>query len=197
MYPNIDFDSDSNEDTSKFLLILEYHCGKCKLSFKKKQSFVDHIFICENYSHPQSSHFILTQTKFNDIHWDHLIKLNNFKENCHRSYHSYVGDHKDVVCGCGATKIFGLTFHMGNLHAGIIPKGTSHFVLRVKIPKTRNPVQIFLPIEHKPLHENDLFVCPCNPFKKLPYRAFANHIVKRHEGKSPLFYMRNNLSEGP
>ena len=56
----------------------------------------------------------------------------------------------------------------------------------------KNPVCLFLPIEPRPENEKDMFVCPCNPQKKLLYRAFANHIVKRHNGKSPVFYMRRN-----
>ena len=81
---------------------------------------------------------------------------------------------------------------MNNYHLGVIPKGTSHFFLRYKIPKVKNPVCLFLPIEPRPENEKDMFVCPCNPQKKLLYRAFANHIVKRHNGKSPVFYMRRN-----
>jgi hypothetical protein len=97
-----------------------------------------------------------------------------------------------VVCGCGATKILGLAMHFSNFHSGIVPKGSSHFVLRVKLPKHKNPVSIYLPIEPKLSNENNLFVCPCKPLKKLTYRSFANHIVKRHEGKSPMFYMMKN-----
>jgi hypothetical protein len=84
---------------------------------------------------------------------------------------------------------------MNNYHAGAIPKGTSHFFIRYKIPKVKTPVFIFLPIEPKPENEKYTFVCPCKPQKKLHYRAFANHIIKRHHGKSPLFYMSKNIYE--
>ena len=58
---------------------LEYYCGKCQLLFNKKSSFIDHIFVCGGFYHPESSHFILNQTKFNDVHWDHLMKLKDFQ----------------------------------------------------------------------------------------------------------------------
>jgi hypothetical protein len=34
------------------------------------------------------------------------------------------------------------------------------------------------------------FVCPCDPWKKYDYGKFVNHIIKRHEGKSPIFCMK-------
>jgi hypothetical protein len=34
------------------------------------------------------------------------------------------------------------------------------------------------------------FVCPCDPWKKYDYAKLVNHIIKRHEGKSPIFCMK-------
>ena len=34
------------------------------------------------------------------------------------------------------------------------------------------------------------FVCPCKPWKKLSYDNFVKHVLKRHDGRTPKFYMR-------
>lgn len=34
------------------------------------------------------------------------------------------------------------------------------------------------------------FVCPCKPWKKLSYDDFVKHVLKRHDGRTPKFYMR-------
>jgi hypothetical protein len=36
----------------------------------------------------------------------------------------------------------------------------------------------------------DEFVCPCKPWKKMAYGVFVRHIIKRHDGKTPKFYMK-------
>jgi hypothetical protein len=79
-------------------------------------------------------------------------------------------------------------------HQWIYPQGTSHIIIRVRLLKLSSTVHVCLPVNPNPQNHNDIFICPCNPFKKLPYTVFVNHVIKRHEGKTPIFYMKRNDS---
>jgi len=81
-----------------------------------------------------------------------------------------------------------------NNHHWNFPKGTSHIIVRVKLLKLVGSVNLCLPVNPNAQNRNDEFVCPCNPFKQLPYTVFVNHVIKRHEGKTPIFYMKRNDS---
>lgn len=97
---------------------------------------------------------------------------------------------ENVRCGCGEelhSKRYGI--HIRDKHSGNVQKGSSHVILRMMFPSNHSET-ICLPVDSKGISEDYEFVCPCDPWKKYKYAEFVNHIIKRHEGKSPKFWMR-------
>ena len=49
---------------------------------------------------------------------------------------------------------------------------------------------LFLPSFIKNTNPDHEFVCPCKPWKKLSYEEFSKHLIRRHGGKTPKFFMK-------
>ncbi len=78
-----------------------------------------------------------------------------------------------------------------NHHRYKNPKGSSHILIRMVFSKAQGSVySIAFPINLKNVNPDYEFICPCNPWKKLSYENFVNHVVKRHERITPKFVMR-------
>lgn len=55
---------------------------------------------------------------------------------------------------------------------------------------SRNLSHLFLPLTIENTNSAHDFVCPCKPLKKMEFDVFVKHVIKRHDGKTPKFYMK-------